>query len=131
MDDKGIIDALLDEVTQDQVEDLDKILIKLGLKQVPKTERKPKKAKFKGELITYNLKVLFTCKLCKQSYQQVFVMEVSPDGCQRIGRKVKDEVYCHKTRIEKVNFCAGCKASLGELTREQLIDKILELAKCI
>lgn len=131
MNEQTIINDLLDEVSEEELSDLDAILLKLGLKDDPKTL--PPKTKRKGELTTYNLKVLFNCSLCGGSYSSVFVMEASSDGTQRIGKEFKEneDIYCHKTRIENVHFCSKCKVFLESKTKEELVTIILRMVKCI
>ena len=125
------INRILSQVAPEELEKLDKLLIKLGLKPDPHKATKHRKEKLKGELTTQNLKVIYTCQTCKQSYQTIFVMEASKDGLQRISKEFREPVdlYCHKTRIEKVKWCDKCERYLMNLTKEQVIAMFMKVLK--
>jgi hypothetical protein len=128
MNDKTLIDDLLDEVSEEDVAELNAVLAKLGLKDSPKPVKHPK-AKMKGELTTYNLKVIYNCSLCQSIFPTIFIMEAGDDGTFRIGREVKIEVPCLQTRQEKIGYCKNCTNFLQTQSKEELILRILKMVR--
>ena len=128
MDEKTLINDLLDEVSEEEVLELNRVLAKLGLKDSPKPIKHPK-TKMKGEMVTYNLKVIYTCSLCGSSFDSIFVMEAGDDGTFRIGKQVKVDVPCQQTRKEGIGYCKNCVGFLESLSKEDLIKRILRMVK--
>jgi hypothetical protein len=128
MNDKTLIDDLLDEVSEEDVAELNAVLAKLGLKDSPKPIKHPK-IKVKGELTTYNLKVLYNCSLCCSVFSAIFIMEAGADGTFCIGKEIKEDAPCLQTRKESIHYCKNCEEFLETLTKKELILRILKMVR--
>jgi hypothetical protein len=130
MDEKTIIDNLLDEVSQEEVEELEKVLAKLGLGNKAPAKVKHPKSKIKGDMTTYYLKVVYECSLCGSVSTTIFMMEAGQDGTYRISKEIKEDVPCQQIRKETLHFCKNCRNFLERQSNEKLISIIMRLVKC-
>lgn len=126
---KTEIDHLLSEVSAEEVEKLERILIRLGLRPGTKPQPKHKKEKIKGSLKTYNLRVVYECKLCRSTSKVTFIMEANEDGDQRISRRSDEDLTPFVLRQEWVSSCPCCQRYLEGQSKEELINIILKIVR--
>lgn len=123
------IDHLLKEVSKDELERLEGILSRLGLKPGVKPPPKPKKTKLKGSLQTYNLRVLYECQLCMSTSKTTFVMEANENGDTRVSRRTDEDLTPFVLRREMLSSCQNCQSWLETQPKEKLIELVLKIVR--
>lgn len=106
------------------------LLKKMGLSVeglLPKTQAaKPKALSIPGK--PYYLLISTTCKLCGSTFEDGFEMRESPDSLTS-RRAILPLPPGHKRETRKVMKCRFCTTELMRLSKEELVNKLIERIK--
>lgn len=94
-------------------------------KELEPSSTKEVKRVRKEKLKPYNLIVTYTCRLCKNTWDQYFSMQWSDEYEGLISVKIEERPLVYITKQMDQGRCKGCRPYLLSKTKEELINIIL------